>query len=250
MSVAIAPSAPFFPKTGLTLPENEVHVWRMRLDIPVSRMLHLARTLSPVELDRTRRFHSLCDRNRFIARRGILRQICSAYLALEPAQLAFDFGPWGKPYLSKKLGRGVLRFSMACSHMTAIYAFTLGREVGVDIERIRPDVEWRSIATLCLSPREMALLQVLPAAAQTGAFFTLWTRKEAYVKALGTGLSTPLNRIDVLGRRTHCGVLARANGTWQEPWFGSLQDLDVGRDDVAALAVEEQGLMIVNREWS
>ncbi len=250
MSVAIAPNAPFFPKAGLTLPENEVHVWRMRLDVPVARMLQLARTLSPAELDRASRFHSLCDRNRFMARRGILRQICSAYLAIEPAQLAFDCGAWGKPYLSKELERGNLRFSMSCSHMTVLYAFARGREVGVDIERVRSDVEWQSIAALCLSSREVALLRVLPRAAQTGAFFTLWTRKEAYVKARGTGLSTPLNRIDVLGRRSHCGVLARTNGKWEEPWFGSLQDLDVGRHDVAALAVEEQGLRIVSREWS
>jgi 4'-phosphopantetheinyl transferase len=249
VSVTLATKSLLFPKTGLTLSRDEVHVWRMELDLPLPRLLHLARTLSADEMDRASRFRSVYDRNRFIARRGILRQICAAYLAMEPGRLAFDYGPWGKPYLSKQLGPEVPQFSVSYSHSVALYAMTSGREVGVDIERIRSDVEWESIAGMCLSAREIALLRAVPAAARTGAFFTLWTRKEAYIKARGTGLSTRLNQIDVLGRRTHCGVLAKTHGRWQEPWFGSLQDLNVGQQDAAALAVEDQGLTLVYREW-
>lgn len=249
MSLAPAMKAPFFPKTGMALPEDEVHVWRMELDLPLPRLLHLSRTLSPPERARASRFHSVCDRNRFIARHGILRQICAAYLAMEPARLAFDCGPLGKPYLSKELGRDVPQFSVSHSQKIALYAFTCGREVGVDIERVRYDLEWESIAEMCLSAREIALLQTLPPSARTGAFFTLWTRKEAYLKARGFGLSVHLNQIDVLGRRTYCGVLTLTNGRWQEPWSGSLQDVNVGRHAVAALAVAEQGLTVVSREW-
>jgi 4'-phosphopantetheinyl transferase len=247
--VTAAPKIPFFAKTALTPPEDEVHVWRVELDLPVSRMQHLARTLSPGELDRASRFRSLYDRNRFIARRGILRQICGAYLAIEPAELAFDQGPWGKPHLAKTCDRDTLRFSMSHSHMVALYAFTSGREVGIDVEQVRPGVTWQSVAAMCLSAREVALLRILPETARTKAFFTLWTRKEAYVKARGTGLSMRLNQIDVVGRCTYSGVLAQIEGRWREPWSGSLQDLDVGRDDVAALAVEEPGSMVVCREW-
>lgn len=242
-------SPSFFPKTGLALAEDEVQVWQMRLDMPVSRILHLARTLSPTERDRATRFRSLPDRNRFITRRGILRQICSAYLTVEPERLMFEQGPWGKPRLSGLADHCDLRFSVSCSHMVAVYAFTLGREVGVDVEQVRHNLAWEPSAAECLTARERALLQIMPEDAQVGAFLTLWTRKEAYVKARGTGLSTPLNRIDVLGRRTWCGVLVRDNGEWREPWSGTLQDIEMGRHHAAALATEEQGLKVVCREW-
>ncbi len=248
-SIAAVSSPTFFPKSGLALADNEVQVWQMRLDLPVSRIVHLARTLSQAERDRAMRFCSLPDRNRFITRRGILRQICSAYLAVEPERLRFEQGPWGKPRLAGCPDHNDLQFNMSCSHMVAVYAFTLGREVGVDVEQIHHKLAWQSSAATCLTGRERALLQIMPAESQAGAFFTLWTRKEAYVKARGTGLSTPLNQIDVLGRRTWCGVLVRNHGDWREPWSGSLQDLDLGRHHAAALAVEEQGLEIVCREW-
>ncbi|HPC94081.1 MAG TPA: 4'-phosphopantetheinyl transferase superfamily protein [Sedimentisphaerales bacterium] len=249
VSVAVAPQVSFFPETGLSLPANEVHVWRMELDLPVRRLLHLARSLSPAELDRAARFRSLYDRNCYIARRGILRQICGAYLATEPAAITFDQGPWGRPRLSQKCDGNGLRFSLSHSHMVALYAFTRGREVGVDIERIRSDMAWQPLAPLCLSARERALLRALPETARTEAFFTLWARKEAYLKARGVGLSVRLNQIDVVGRGTYGGVLARIGARWQEPWSGCLQDLDAGRHDVAALAVEAPGLTVVCREW-
>ncbi len=249
VSVALAPHLSFFPEVGLSLPAHEVHVWRMELDLPVSRLLHLARSLSPAELDRASRFRSLYDRNRCIARRGILRQICGAYLAKEPAALTFDRGRWGKPRLSDRCDENGLRFSVSHSHVVALYAFTCGREVGVDVERIRSDMAWQPLAPLCLSARETALLRALPKTAQTEAFFTLWARKEAFLKARGVGLSRRLNQIDVVGRGTYGGVLAQIEGRWQEPWSGFLQDLDAGRHDVAALAVEEPGLTVVCREW-
>ncbi len=247
--VPVKSSPSFFPKTGLALAEDEVQVWRMRLDMPVSRILHLARTLSPTERDRAMRFRSLPDRNRFISRRGILRQVCSAYLTREPERLMFEQGPWGKPRLAGLADQYDLRFSMSCSNRVAVYAFTLGREVGVDVEQICRNLAWEPSAATCLTARERALLQIMPEDARVGAFLTLWTRKEAYVKARGTGLSTPLNHIDVLGRRTWCGVLVRDNGHWREPWSGALQDLDMGRHHAAALATEEQGLKVVCREW-
>lgn len=233
----------------LTLPENEVHVWRARLDLPLPRMLHLVRTLGPAEVDRASRFRSPCDRSRFVAHRGILRQICGAYLAIEPERIAFGHGPCGKPYLSKRLDRDALRFNMSHSHTVALYALTLDREVGIDIERVRYRMAWQSIAAECLSDREVAALRTVPPAAQTRVFFTIWTRKEAYVKARGMGLSTRLTQIDVLGRGIYSRVLTETSGRWQEPWFGSVQDLDVGPHDAAALAVEEQGLAMVFREW-
>jgi len=235
VSIAITSKAPFPSKTDLALPK---------------RMVRLAHVLSPAERDRASRFHLRRDRNHFIARRGILREMCSAYLAMEATKLAFDYGPWGKPYLSEKLGRDALRFSVSHSYGVALYALTAGREVGIDIERVRSDMAWQSIAPMCLSTREVAALRSLPSAGQAGAFFTLWTRKETYVKARGTGLSTRLSQIDVLGGGTYSGVLARAHGRWQESWSGSLQDLDVGQQYVAALAAEEPGLAVVSRRWS
>lgn len=249
MSVAITSRAPRVAPTRLALQANEVHVWWAQLDLPAWRMMQLARALSPAELDRAWRFRSLGDRNRFVARRGTLRQICSAYLGIEAGEIAFDCGPYGKPYLTQTTGGDTLQFSTSHSHGTALYAVTLGREVGVDIERIRPDMAWQSVTTMCLSTREMAALRTLAPAEQSRAFFRLWTRKEAYIKARGTGLSTRLNQIDVLGERTRPSVATRIGGNRLDPWFGSLQDLDVGPNDAAALAVTEQGLTVVSGEW-
>ena len=234
MSIAIVPSTSSQSKIDLSLLANEVHVWRMGLDVSPSYVQTLFRTLAPAERDRASRFRSPRDRSHFIVRRGVLREICSAYLAVEAALLAFEYGPWGKPCLSERLGCEDLRFSISHSGDLALYAITKGREVGVDIERVRCDMAWQSVAEVCLSAREAAVLSTLPPAAQARAFFMLWTRKEAYVKARGTGLSACLNEIDVLGR-THSG---------------SLLDLDVGQHYVAALAVEALRLTVVSRRWT
>ncbi len=224
----------FASKGRLSLPKDSVHVWHMTLDLSRSRVGSLFQTLSREERDRASRFRLLRDRTHFIVRRGVLRKICSAYLEETAPKLAFEYGPRGKPHLSRTQNGMDLRFSLSHSDGIALYAITEGREVGIDIERIRFNMAWESVAPMCLSAREIALLRSLSPPAQTRTFFMLWTRKEAYVKARGTGLSAYLSDVDVLGR----------------PYAGSLYDLNVGRHYMAALAVEADRPTVVSRRWT
>jgi 4'-phosphopantetheinyl transferase len=185
------------PPQNIELGRNEVHVWVASLNIPSRCLSQLAQTLSGDERQRAEQFHNELDKRRFVADRGVLRLILGQYLYVEPRQLQFCYGPHGKPYLTEEFGAGALRFSMAHSHELAIYAFTLGRDIGVDLEHVRilPDAE--KIAARLFSTRENSAWLRLPDDQKQDAFYVCWTCKEAYVKALGNGLAQPLGQLDV-----------------------------------------------------
>lgn len=157
----------------------------------------MLRVLSADERERAARFHFLKDREHFIAARGLLRLLLSRYLDLPPQQLSFSYSPYGKPALAGERDCTSLRFNVSHSHGVALYAFTLEREVGVDVEYIRQDVVGESIAEHFFSAQEVTSLRALPAGVQPQAFFNCWTRKEAFIKARGEGLSFPLDQFDV-----------------------------------------------------
>ena len=185
--------APFRPDPPTPdLIDNQVHLWHVRLNLESSRVACLLDTLSKDERTTAGRFYFRKDRERFIATRGLLRAILGRYLGQEPASLRFRYGPHGKPYLA--LGGDVLdlRFNLSHSHNLALYAVAHGREVGVDLERVRFDETAMEIATQFFSTRELAALRALPEHTRTETFFKYWTVKEAYLKAKGEGLSKGL----------------------------------------------------------
>ena len=186
-------SGPDPPRPSLA--DNQVHLWLARLDLP--RAGSLWGTLSEDEKTRARRFYFSRDRERFIATRGLLRAILGRYLGQEPASLRFRYGPHGKPSLA--LGGDVLdlRFNLSHSHNLALYAVAHGREVGVDLERVRFDETAMEIATQFFSALELAALRALPEHTRTETFFKYWTVKEAYLKAKGEGLAGGLEGLDV-----------------------------------------------------
>lgn len=185
------------PPAEVALADGEIHVWCASLDQPAWCVGSLAEWLSPDEATRAGRFCFERDRTRFIVGRGLLRAILGRYVDADPARLRFHYGPRGKPSLAGGHGGGALRFNLAHSDGVALYAVTRGREIGVDVERLRPIPDAEQIAARCFSPRENAVLCGLPAGARLQAFFNCWTRKEAYVKALGDGLAWPLDAFDV-----------------------------------------------------
>jgi 4'-phosphopantetheinyl transferase len=151
---------------------------------------------SPEELERAARFRLPRDRERFIACRSVLREILSTYLSIDPRRVEFTSNPHGK------LAVEGLYFNLSHSDDLAIIAVSRTREVGVDIERIRSDVAAEAIAARFFSPAEAAALAGLPPEDRHKAFFRLWTRKEAYVKAVGLGLSIPLSSFEItIGER-------------------------------------------------
>lgn len=237
------------PPEILTLDSSEVHVWRASLDLPASRTQRLEQPLSLDEREKAERFYFQKDRKRFIVTRGLLRMILSLYLEIEPGQLRFDYDIYGKPTLARESGEAGLCFNLSHSHGIALYAVTRNREIGVDIERVRADVEIQQIAERFFSPQEYETLCALPSNMQAEAFFACWTRKEAYIKARGEGLAFPLNQFDVSLAPGEPAALLSTKGDPQEASRWSLHELDPGPGYVAALAVEGYGWRLKCWQW-
>jgi 4'-phosphopantetheinyl transferase len=181
----------------LSLENDEVHVWQANLDRNQSEVDDFLCMLSIDERARADRFHFPKDRDHFIIARGVLRNILGLYLNRDPASLSFQYSSHGKPFLAPVTLPDAISFNLSHSNGTALYAMTRSREVGVDVEFIRTGPQGDQIAERFFSPQEVAALHALPPASQRYAFFLCWTRKEAYIKARGEGLSMPLDRFDV-----------------------------------------------------
>jgi 4'-phosphopantetheinyl transferase len=239
------------PAAPPVLHQNEVHVWRGNLEQSNDYVRSLQQILSPDELARARRFHREQDRSYFIVARGILRLILASYLAIEPDRLHFCYNSYGKPALVTPSDRESLNFNLSHPRHLALYAVTWNRPVGIDLEHIRSDITCDRIAEQFFSPQEQATLKTItPPELKYRAFFNCWTRKEAYIKARGEGLSLPLDRFDV---SLAPGEPARLLDHQDDPvecgrW--SLIDLTVEPGFAATLAIAGQGWQLVYLEWS
>ena len=182
------------PPAKPVLDEN-VHVWCVHLEYYFDRLQALLEVLSGDELERANRFYFQRDRKRFIVARAVLRIILGQYLERPAAQLRFRYNDYGKPYLANSDGE--LSFNLSHSDNLAVYGFVPRGEIGVDVERVKPDFATHEIARRFFSLSEVRDLTRLPAQKQAEAFFACWTRKEAYIKAKGQGLSIPLHRFRV-----------------------------------------------------
>ena len=182
---------------GIFLPDDEVHVWLCILDRPPNRLRSLLTLLTTDERERAARYHFEKDRHHFIVARGMLRTILGNYLRMEPEKLRFGYGSHGKPFLFEEQNQAGLRFNLSHSGGLALLAVSRSCELGVDIEFIRPDIAEEKIADRFFSAKEVAMLHTVPDHLQAIAFFNCWTRKEAYIKARGEGLSLPLDLFDV-----------------------------------------------------
>ena len=218
----------------LELGADEVHVWLAVLDDYRADSLKLL--LAEDELSRAARFHFDKDRNHYTVARGLLRKLLAAYLGVGAGELRFSYAEKGKPALEKSQ-QGSLNFNLAHSHGLAIYAFTREREVGVDLEFIREDLADEKIAKRFFSQSEIDVLTKLPAAQKKQAFFDCWTRKEAYIKARGEGLSMPLDEFDVSLQPGEAAALLRNHKEPGEVTRWSMQSLAVPAGFVAALVV-------------
>ncbi len=238
------------PPQTLTLGSDEVHVWRAALDLKSADVHSLRLTLSAEELARAERFYFRRDREHFVVAHGLLRAILGQYLKIEPGQLQFCYNPYGKPALARTFGRDALRFNMSHSYGLALFAVTCGREIGVDLERLRPHLADEQIAERFLSPREAAALRALPTNMRQEGFFTCWTRKEAYIKAIGEGLTLSLDQFDVSLAPGEPAALVSTSTDPQEASRWSLRGLAPNAGYVGALAVEGHDLRIKCWQWS
>jgi 4'-phosphopantetheinyl transferase len=237
------------PPDALVLGRDEVHVWRVSLDQPRALREGFLHTLAADERARAVRYHFERDRQHFIVTRGVLRVVLGRYLNRAPECVAFCYGAHGKPSLADNTDPHAIRFNVSHSHGVALYAVTRGREVGIDLERIRSDLAVMELAERFFSQREIATLRTLPIEARRQAFFHCWTRKEAYIKACGEGLSMPLDQFDV---SLVPGEPAAVLGSQRDPagfsgW--SLQELPLAADYAAALAVEGHDWCLACWQW-
>jgi 4'-phosphopantetheinyl transferase len=183
--------------SGLTLTRDEVHTWVASLRQPPEVGAALGAALAPDETARAARYIRAADGARFRLARGLLRHLVGAYLGRPAGEVVFAYGPHGKPALAPEHGAD-LRFSVAHAGDVALYALTRGREVGVDVEQIRPLDGLDAVVDWLFSERERAWLHTLGRPARLRAFFDCWTRKEAYIKARGQGFTIALRELEAL----------------------------------------------------
>ncbi len=211
-----------------------IQLWPLSLDALAPDLHRFNSILSADERQRAGRFHFRRDRDRFVVCRGALRLILSRRLGIKPEAVQFQYGPYGKPGLAHDT---TLRFNVSHSHEAALIAVARGADIGVDIERIRRDVDYETMAGRFFSRREAAALRALPDSHRVNAFFKCWTRKEAYLKARGDGLSFPLDGFDVSVDGEAALLENRVDPAEISRW--SLRDVsDEAAGYAAALAVE------------
>ena len=221
------------PPSSPSLETGTVHVWRIALNQEDDRLERFRRTLEAGELERAGRFHFDKDRRHFIVARGFLRSVVARYLGSQPEALRFEYGAYGKPALGTE---HTLRFNLSHSNEVALLAVSLDADIGVDVEHIRADFASEDIARRYFSRAEVEVFNALPPEERVAAFFRCWTRKEAYIKAIGKGFSQSLSAFDVTLAPGIAPALLRAEDDDASRWW--MSDIEVGEGYAGALIVE------------
>jgi 4'-phosphopantetheinyl transferase len=184
------------PANAVALVPGEVHVWRASLALSDSQEAQRSACLSADERGRASRFLSAPARTQFIAARSALRAILARYLNRDPGEISFRLGPIGKPALAD-VGSSSVFFNLSHSHQLALVAVTRCGEIGVDVEFVREMASRDQLAERFFHPNEVEVLRELRADQRAEGFFNAWTRKEAFLKATGKGISYGIDRVEV-----------------------------------------------------
>jgi 4'-phosphopantetheinyl transferase len=218
--------------------ESGIHIWTVPTGTaPGAGAVTFEAVLAPDEKERAARFRFNHLRDSFITARGTLRYLLGYYLGVHPASIQFCYGPKGKPALS---GGACIEFNLAHSGDMAVFAFTADCQIGVDLEQIRAITDMEDLANRYFCPEEAADLISLSPPDREHAFFCCWTRKEAYIKAIGEGLSTPLDQFRVTllphepARVVHIGEDRGAAQAW------TIEDLFLAPGYASALAYRDK----------
>lgn len=215
----------------------DVHVWVVSLDTSAVCLRELSSTLSPDERNRAESFAFEHLRTRFSVSRGLLRTFVGMYLAISPRAIEFSYSQYGKPSL-----RGLERFQFNLAHSEdlAVYAFALDCKLGIDVERVRNMTDTGAIARHFFSAEEAADLESVELPQRLDSFFACWTRKEAYIKATGEGLSTPLHAFRVALLPTEVPSFLHIKGNPSEAQSWSLYSLRPNDGYIGALAFRDR----------
>jgi 4'-phosphopantetheinyl transferase len=210
------------------LVEQDIHVWRIDLNLDTTQINEYRQFLTPPESQRAAKFINPTHGDRWTVARGSLRQILSQYLELAPAEIFFNYGAQGKPALSDSQ----IQFNLSHSRDRAVIGIA-NQPIGIDLEYIHP-LPAADLVDRFFSPAEQSIFHNIPVELQQSAFFHAWTQKEAYLKACGTGLSTPLDRVEVsIDPRTPAKIVSTPiGGIWE------IQKLALETEYVGAIVVE------------
>jgi 4'-phosphopantetheinyl transferase len=190
IQVSVCQDKANLPSELLELSGNDVHVWLAKIDQPRLWIERFSQILSEEELTKANNFIFIQDKDRFIVSHGLLRTMLANYVKIDPKQLSFGYTINGKPYITTKYSiDSDLSFNMSHSHNVAIYTFTLNRRIGIDIEFIRYIKNIDQLISFIFSKNDRMAINKLPEKQKQEAFLSIWTRKEAYVKAIGGCLS-------------------------------------------------------------
>jgi 4'-phosphopantetheinyl transferase len=229
------------------LPDDEVHLWAVDLDAPPETIERLQSVLSSGENERAGRFYFERDRIAFTIARGLLRTLLGDYLRCDPKQLDFAYNRHGKPSLTA--GNGGIQFNVSHSGQIALLAFVRERGIGVDVEYMRRNLDFLKVAERVFSVEEQAALAALPTERRMEAFFCGWTRKEAYIKAHGQGVSLPLDQIVVTISPDEPAQLLAIKGSFDSAARWSMSDVELGPEYRAAIIVEGSDWRLTCRRW-
>jgi len=229
------------PVTGTVVPiaGGTVEVVLVRLDAELSAVGELTQCLSDGERLRASRFVFERDRRRFIVGRARLRHLLASRLGVQPDAVELAYGPRGKPRLSRSFADADLCFNVSHTEDLAVYAFSSGREIGVDVEAVREMRDADEIAARFFSRRENEAYRALDLRDKPLGFFNCWTRKEAFIKALGDGLYHPLNRFDVSLAPNEPAKILRIENTSGDACGWALHDFSPGPGLIGAVVIRK-----------
>jgi 4'-phosphopantetheinyl transferase len=238
------------PPKNLVISNQEVHIWRIFIDIDSPIIKTYLPILSIDEQEKANRFCFLNDRNRFITVRSILRRIIGYYIGKSPRELKFNFNQYGKPFLSQNSSTNAIKFNVSHSHEIALIAVNQDFDIGVDVEYIHTNFDFEGIVERFFSVNEKNVWRSLPNYQKVEAFFNCWTRKEAFIKAKGKGLSLPLNEFDVSFKPGEPASLLNTAWDKKEVDDWSVEEIKPAYGYVGALAVEASNLEVKFWQWS
>lgn len=213
-----------------------VHLWQRRLDASAAEVSACYEHLSSEEQERARRFRVERPRKEFVLTRGTLRSLLARYLGGRPQEVCFRYAGQGKPALQ---GESDLFFNVSHTNGLALIAFVKQRAIGVDVENVTRETEAERLAERFFSERERKALRPLIGSELKAAFFRCWTRKEAYIKAKGDGLSLPLHQFDVSIAEGDQDALLATRPDPDEAARWTICDIAIGPGFAAAVAVAE-----------
>jgi 4'-phosphopantetheinyl transferase len=231
------------------LAAGETHLWFIPLIADVDAVQQHRQLLAPDERARAGRFHLAEHRRRFVVGHGAVRRILSRYVTAQPQEVVFVYGAKGKPDLAADQNPHRVKFNLTHSGDLALLAVTQNQELGVDVEFVKADFGGSEIAERFFSAREVAMLFAIDERERNAAFFACWTRKEAFIKAVGEGLSLPLDSFDVAFGPGVKPALTHVEGSPGEATRWSMYDIAAGPEYKAALVIAGDGHHLVHCHW-